>query len=99
MRLQRRLLTEQRSRLDAALQAIEQAEQSAGDQDGPDWHLLRAIVEVLNVHKNSEWMKKFYTEEQLADLAKRSDPDVRSKGERDWAELIADAEAALVGKS
>ena len=96
LRLQRRLLGEQRSRLDAALVAIERAERAASESaDGPDWRSLRAILEVLTVHKNSDWVKKYYTEEQLADLAARAGADVRSRGERDWAQLIADVEASL----
>jgi DNA-binding transcriptional MerR regulator len=96
LRLQRRLLEEQRSRLDAALVAIERAERAASESaDGPDWRSLRAILEVLTVHKNSEWVKKYYTDEQLADLAARDGADVRMRGERDWALLIADVEAAL----
>lgn len=47
------------------------------------------------MHNNSEWMKKYYTEEQLADLAGRADADTRAQGERDWARLIVDAEAAI----
>ena len=47
------------------------------------------------MHKNMEWVKKYYSDEQLADLAKRDDPELRSQAERDWARLIADAEAAL----
>jgi hypothetical protein len=47
------------------------------------------------MHENTEWVKRYYTDEQLADLAKRDDPAVRSKGERDWAQLIAEVEGAL----
>lgn len=96
LRLQRRLLGEQRSRLDAAIESIERAERAASKSaEGPDWQSLRAILEVLAMHKNSEWVKKYYTDEQLADLAARDGADVRSHGERDWAQLIADVEASL----
>jgi DNA-binding transcriptional MerR regulator len=96
LRLQRRLLGEQRSRLDAALVAIERADRAASENaDGPDWPSLRAILEVLTMHKNSEWVKKYYSDEQLADLAARDGADVRTRGERDWAQLIADVEASL----
>ena len=95
LRLQRSLLVEQRNRLDAALQAIERAERVSVDRGGPDWPSLRVILEVLKVHRNSEWMKKYYTEEQLADLAARAGVGTLAQGERDWAQLIADAEAAI----
>src|SRR3712207_6194229 len=43
---------------------------------------------------DNEWMKKYYTEEQLADLARRGTPEVLEKGQRDWAELIKDVQEA-----
>lgn len=96
LRLQRRLLSDQRRRLDAALEAIDRAEQMSSEGvRGPDWRSLRAILEVLTVHENSEWVKRYYTDEQLADLDARGGPDVLARGERDWAQLIADVEAAL----
>ena len=96
LRLQRRLLGEQRSRLDAALMAIERAERAASEHaEGLDWQSLRAVVEVLTMHKNSEWVKQYYTDEQLADLSARDGAEVRAHGERDWAQLIADVEASL----
>jgi hypothetical protein len=47
------------------------------------------------MHKNMEWVKKYYSDEQLADLAKRDVPEARSQAENDWARLIADVEASL----
>jgi DNA-binding transcriptional MerR regulator len=96
LRLQRRVLADHRRQLDAALQAIERAENAAsGDPEGIDWRSLRAISEVLTMHENTEWVKRYYTDEQLAELAKRDDPAVRSAGEHDWAQLIAEVEGAL----
>ena len=42
-----------------------------------------------------DWMKKYYTEEQLNDLRKRWTPEVQAKSEHDWAELVRDVEAAI----
>jgi DNA-binding transcriptional MerR regulator len=96
LRLQRRVLADYRRRVDAALQAIDRAERTAnGDAEGLDWRSLREITEVLTMHENTEWVKRYYTDEQLAELVKRDDPHVRSQGERDWAQLIADVEGAL----
>ena len=96
LRVQRRVLTDYRRRLDAALQAIDRVERAAsGGAEGLDWRSLRAISEALTMHENMEWVKQYYTDEQLADLARREDPDVRANGERDWALLMADVEAAL----
>ncbi|HEY5093965.1 MAG TPA: MerR family transcriptional regulator [Candidatus Eremiobacteraceae bacterium] len=96
LKLQRRLLSDKRSQIDAALLAIERAERAIAGSDGqPDRGSLRVILEVLTMHKNMEWVKKYYSDEQLADLATRDDPALRSQAEGDWAKLIADAEASL----
>jgi len=94
--LQRRLLSEQRAAIDAALRAIERAAaELAGGEATAGRRSLRAILEVLTMHKNMEWVKKYYSAEQLADLATRDDPEARSQAEGDWTNLIADAESAL----
>lgn len=96
LRLQRRLLGGQRDTIDAALQAIDRAERALAGGEGADGgRSLRAILEVLTMHKNMEWVKKYYSDEQLADLAQRGDPALLVKAEGDWANLIADAEASL----
>ena len=43
---------------------------------------------------DTEWMKKYYTEEQLADLARRGTPEVLERGQREWQKLIAEVEEA-----
>jgi DNA-binding transcriptional MerR regulator len=95
LRLQREALNERRRQLDAALRAIDRAEASAARDGGEaDWEALRKIIEVINMESNNEWMKKYYTEEQLADLARRGTPEVLERGQRDWAELIREVEEA-----
>ena len=42
-----------------------------------------------------DWMKKYYTEEQLANLRQRWSPEVQAESERGWAELARDTEAAI----
>jgi DNA-binding transcriptional MerR regulator len=44
--------------------------------------------------KPSGWMKKYYTEEQLANLAQRGTPEVLERGQREWQKLIAEVEEA-----
>jgi len=44
---------------------------------------------------DTEWMKKYYTEEQLADLARRGTPEVLERGQREWQKLIGEVEAAM----
>jgi DNA-binding transcriptional MerR regulator len=95
LRLQREVLEGRRRQIEAALRAVERAEASAARGEGADWEALRKIIEVINMEQNTEWMKKYYTEEQLADLARRGTPEVLEKGQRDWAELIREVEEAV----
>ena len=44
---------------------------------------------------DTEWMKRYYTEEQLADLARRGTPEVLERGQREWQKLIAEVGAAV----
>ncbi len=94
LRLQRKLLEQQRRRLEMALVAIEKAESVLASGDEPDWEVFRKIVEVIGMENNMEWVKSYYTEEQLAELGSRWSPELQEKAERDWASLIKDVQAA-----
>ena len=95
LRLQREVLETRRRQLDAALRAVERAADADARGEGADWDAFRNIIEVITMEQNTEWMKKYYTEEQLADLARRGTPEVLEKGQRDWAELIREVEEAV----
>ena len=95
LRLQREALFEKRRQLDMALRAVEEAERVAVGRGGPDWEAFRKIVEVITMQHDTEWMKKYYTEEQLADLARRGTPEVLERGQREWQELIGEVQAAV----
>jgi len=95
LRLQREALTEKRRQLDMALRAVEEAERVATGGGEPDWEAFRKIVEVITMQHDTEWMKKYYTEEQLADLARRGTPEVLERGQRAWQELIGEVQAAV----
>ena len=94
LRLQRGALTEKRRQLDMALRAVTEAERVATRGCGPDWDAFRKIVETITMQHDTEWMKKYYTEEQLADLARRGTPEVLERGQRDWQQLITEVQAA-----
>lgn len=94
LQLQRRVIEEKRQRLDLAVRAIERAERLvAGGQT--DWDAFTNIIEVIQMQNNWEWVKKYYTKEQLADLARRGTPEVLERGQREWKALIQDVEAAV----
>lgn len=95
LRLQREVVEEKRRHLETVIQAIGRAEQAMAESDEPDWEKFKQIIEVVNMQNNMEWVKKYYTEEQLAELAERGTPEVLERGERDWAVLIKEVEAAV----
>jgi DNA-binding transcriptional MerR regulator len=96
LRLQREALQEKRRQLDMALRAVREAESvvARGEGGGPDWDAFKKIVEVITMQHDAEWMKKYYTQGQLADLAQRGTPEVLERGQREWQKLIGEVEAA-----
>lgn len=95
LRLQREALTRKRRQLDMALRAVREAESVVSRGGGePDWDAFKKIVEVITMQHDTEWMKKYYTEEQLADLARRGTPEVLERGQREWQRLLGEVEAA-----
>ena len=98
LHLQRRLLTEKRRQLDVAIQAIAEAERSASPGRTPDWQALKKIIEVMEMQNNSEWTKKYYSEEAQAKVAARAHiwtPELQAKVSQDWQDIVRDVEAAM----
>ena len=97
LRLQRWLLSEQRRRLDLALAAIERAERLSAEHGAPDWDAFKQIVEVITM-SDMDWTKKYYSEEAQQKIAERAATiprEVVEQGQRDWAALIKECEAAV----
>jgi MerR family transcriptional regulator, thiopeptide resistance regulator len=95
LRQQRQIIAEKRDHLDRAVRAIERAEQVVASGQESDWEPFRKIIEVIQMQTRKDWMKKYYTEEQLADLGKRWSPEVQAESERGWAALARDTEQAI----
>ena len=95
LRLQRTVVEQKRLHLEKVIEAIERAEDAMSSSEKLDWETFKQIIEVINMQNDMEWMKKYYTEEQLAELAERGTPEVLERGQRDWAALIKDVEAAV----
>jgi len=95
LRQQRQILAEKRDHLDRAVRAIERAEDVVASGQESDWEPFRKIIEGIQMQTRKDWMKKYYTEEQLADLRKRWSPEVQAESERGWAALARDTEAAI----
>ena len=101
LHLQRRLLMEKRLQVEAAIQAIEEAERSLKSGIEPDLAALKKIIEVMERQNNMEWAKKYYTEDaqtKIAERAKTWTPEMQAKVEQDWKSLIGDVEAAIASK-
>jgi DNA-binding transcriptional MerR regulator len=101
LRLQRRLLQQKRLQLEAAIQAIEEAERSLKSNLAPDLAALKKIIEVMERQTAMEWTKKYYSEEAQAKIAERAStwtPELQAKVEQDWKNLIGEVEAAIAAK-
>lgn len=95
LRQQRRIIAEKRDHLERAIRAIERAEQVLASGDPTDWEPFRKIIEVIQMQTRKDWMKQYYTEEQLENLRSRWSPEVQAESERGWNELARDVEAAI----
>ena len=93
---QRRIIAEKREHLDCAIRAIERAEQAMLSGEQTDWEPFRKIIEVIQMQTKKDWMKQYYTEQQLDDMRKRWTPELQAESDRGWAELVRDVEAAIV---
>lgn len=98
LRQQRQIIAEKRNHLDRAIRAIERAEQIVASGQKHDWESFRKIIEVIQMQTRKDWMQKYYTEEQLANLKSRWSPEVQAQADKDWQELIRDVEAAIARK-
>lgn len=95
LRLQREILVERRRQMESAIEAIEQVEEAIASRSEPSWEALARIIEVIEMQNNWDWVKKYYTEEQLNELAARGTPEVLERGQREWAALIKEVEQAV----
>ena len=95
LRRQRQIIAEKRDHLERAIRAIERAEQIVAAGEQTDWEPFRKIIEVIQMQTRKDWMKKYYTEEQLENLRKRWSPEVQAESERGWNDLARDVEAAI----
>jgi DNA-binding transcriptional MerR regulator len=95
LRQQREIIAAKRHHLDRAIRAIELAEKAVASGQKHDWEPFRKIIEVIQMETRKEWMKKYFTEEQLAGLRKRISPEMKAESDRGWTELARDTEAAI----
>jgi DNA-binding transcriptional MerR regulator len=98
LRMQREIIARQKRKLDAATQAIEQAESTLLAGEPADrWKVLCTIIEALRMENDYDWTQNYYNEaarEKLEEMRKNTPPEVIEQGQRDWTALIAEVEEA-----
>jgi len=98
LRIQREIIAHQKRGLEAAIDAIDQAERALeADPSADRWKTLRDVIEVFKMQNDYDWTKNYYTDEdreKLAEKMKTTPKEVIEKGQSDWAVLIADVEEA-----
>lgn len=98
LKMQRRLLEAQRSRLNLILDAIGRAENEFETNQKTDLESFQKIIEVMNMEQNFDWTKKYYSEEGQKAVEERKNlwsPELQERVTRDWSELVADIETAM----
>jgi len=98
LRRQQQVLAEKRSQIDQAIQAIGAAEESLRSTLEPDWTVFKKIIREIEMQNDTEWSQKYYSPEARAKVEERKklwSPELQAQVTKDWAELLADVEAAL----
>jgi len=98
LRIQREVIAQQKRQLEAAIDALDEAERALiADPKADRWKTLRDVIEVFRMQKDYDWTANYYTEEdkeKLAEKMRTTPKDVIEKGQADWAALIAEVEQA-----
>jgi DNA-binding transcriptional MerR regulator len=97
LRLQLLALDEKRRRLDLAIQAIREAQQTLDAGHEPDSLIFKKILEVMKMQNTNDWLMKYYDEEARAKVEDRKklwSPELQERVSKQWADLFADIEAA-----
>lgn len=98
LRRQQHVLAEKRHQLDIAIHAIAKAERSLTSGRQPEWDLFKDIVREIEMQNNTDWSKKYYTEDAKAKIEERRtlwSPELQAQITKDWTALYADVEAAM----
>ena len=98
LKMQRRLIEDQRYRLNLILEAIGRAENECKQNKQTDLESFQKIIEVMNMKQNFDWTKKYYSEEAQKAVEERKNlwsPELQEKVTQDWSNLVADIKAAM----
>jgi DNA-binding transcriptional MerR regulator len=98
LRMQLKVLKDKRLLLDRAICAIQDAETAMRPGKPADAALLKKIIEVIEMQDNTDWTKKYYSEEAQSKIEDRKalwSPELQERVTREWTELFRDVEAAM----
>ena len=101
LRAQRRALEASRDRLDRAIAAIAEAEQSLTAGQPLDPAIVKRIITTIDMQDNRDAMRKYHSDEGWAELERRrrsmtpEQQRAAGDGSRRWAALFTDVAAAL----
>ena len=96
---QKQIMYHAMRQLQSAINAIDTAH-AAISHDNDDESRSRAVqtlIEAFKMKNDHTWTEQYYSPEaleKLAEIRRTTSPDVIEKGQRDWAELIAEVELA-----
>jgi DNA-binding transcriptional MerR regulator len=98
LRMQREVIARRKRRLELALAAIDEAERAlAGNAHADRWQTLHSVIEVFIMQNDWDWTQEYYFEEARRKIEERrldTPREIVERGERDWAALLAEVEAA-----
>jgi DNA-binding transcriptional MerR regulator len=98
LRIQRIILLEKGRQVESAVRAIEEAERLIEGGTEPGREVFAKIIEVIEMQNNTDWTKKYYSEEAQRKISERQQTIPREaieQGQRDWMTLIEEVEAAV----
>jgi|SRR5579862_6645361 len=99
LRRQRSVLEEKRRLLDSAIAAIREAELAAQPGKRLDSALLKKIITAIEKQAESDWMTQYCqddtTKVKMKARQRLWSPELQTRTEKEWVDLIRDVEAAL----
>jgi MerR family transcriptional regulator, thiopeptide resistance regulator len=98
LRLQRKIILDEKRRLDLVLGALDEAESALeGSDEDTRWRAVRTVIEAFKLKNDLGWTENYYSPEalkKLAEMRANTPQEVIEAGQRAWAELIAEVENA-----
>ena len=70
--LQKAMMREQRTRLDAVIAAIDETEKLL-QLDRQNWEAIISVIQVMQMTQNNDWQKKYFSDEQLQTMQQLSE--------------------------